>query len=499
MPMAPPAPWQRRLVRIVTIAQWIALAIGIIAAVFSSNASVASLVASGLAGIYVAVSTALPLRHLARRFVLETVTLVGAALTMAAVTLTGATESPFVLLSLTPSIMATVLGGLRVGIASALLSGSLLMMVSLAQQQTSIAGSLGFAGLYLVVAATVAQAQRILQDMAERTAQLEASSQEARRRLEDLEAAHGLLTRLAHTANRDISATAIGRTALEELESRYPGSAGTATIVGEEGPVIVAAYGERHAGRHTTRIPLRVGDREVGDVVLTTAEALGEDDLERIETTLRPVALAFANVLLLQDIARRAIEEERLRLARELHDEIGPSLASLGLALDVAMVQSPAEPALSEHLRQLRGNVGRLVDEVRATVADLRTGRSGSLRSRLESLAATLGDSPKLVVDLDERRPPRPSAADEIAAILGEAIRNAHRHSGGTTIRVHGWTDYDRGHVVVEDDGDGFSPEAVPAGHFGVMGMRERAAKAGLALTISSGAEGTRVSISWGE
>lgn len=499
MAMAPPAPWQRRLVRIVTIAQWIALAIGIIAAVFSSNASVGSLIASGVAGAYVAVSTAVPLRYLLRRFVLETVTLVGAALTMTAVTLTGATESPFVLLSLTPSIMATVLGGLRVGIATALLSGSLLMVVSLAQEQASIAGSLGFAGLYLVVSATVAQAQRILLDMSARAAELEATTREAERRLADLEAAHGLLTRLARTSTENISATAIGRTALEELERRYPGSAGVAAIAGDEGLVVVASYGEQHPGHHTTRIPLQVGERQVGRVSISTPEKLGDEDLEGIDTTLRPLALAFANVLLLQDIARRAIEEERLRLARELHDEIGPSLASLGLALDVALVETPEEPGLGEHLRQLRGNVGRLVEEVRATVADLRTARNGSLRSHLESVAGTFGDTMKLVVDLDERRPPRPSAADEITSIVGEAIRNAYRHSGGTTVRVHGWTDYDRGHVVVEDDGRGFSPEAVPVGHFGVMGMRERASKAGLAFTISSGPEGTRVSISWGE
>ncbi len=497
--MAPPAPWQRRLVRIVTIAQWIALAIGIIAAVFSSNASVSSLVAAGVAGAYVAVSTAIPLRYLTRRFVLETITLVGAALTMTAVTLTGATDSPFVLLSLTPSIMATVLGGLRVGIATALLSGSLLMVVSLAQEQTSIGGSFGFAGLYLVVAATVAQAQRILKDMSARTAELEESTRAAERRLADLESAHALLTRLARTATENISATAIGRTALEELEHRFPGSAGVAAIAGDEGFVVVASYGEETADQHTTLIPLRVGDREVGRVTIGTPTRLTDEDLERIDTTLRPLALAFANVLLLQDIARKAIEEERLRLARELHDEIGPSLASLGLALDVALVQTPGEPALSEHLRQLRGNVGRLVDEVRATVADLRTARTGSLRSHLEGLAGSLGDTPKLVIDLDERRPPRPSAADEITSILGEAIRNAYRHSGGTTVRVHGWTDYDRGHVVVEDDGSGFSPEAVPPGHFGVMGMRERATRAGLALTISSSTDGTRVSISWGE
>ena len=60
--------------------------------------------------------------------------------------------------------------------------------------------------------------------------------------------------------------------------------------------------------------------------------------------------MGFSNVLLLQEITRNAIKEERVRLARELHDEIGPSLASLGLALDVAMVQGIEDPALAGNL-----------------------------------------------------------------------------------------------------------------------------------------------------
>jgi signal transduction histidine kinase len=50
---------------------------------------------------------------------------------------------------------------------------------------------------------------------------------------------------------------------------------------------------------------------------------------------------------------------------------------------------------------------------------------------------------------------------------------------------------------VIEDDGHGFDPSDLPKGHFGVLGMRERAADAGLALDLTSGPDGTRVLIEW--
>jgi signal transduction histidine kinase len=308
-----------------------------------------------------------------------------------------------------------------------------------------------------------------------------------------------VLSRLAESAGTQPSVTDIGRLALEEIGARFPGAAGIAAITGDDGPVVVARTGNPESGPHRTSIPLTVADRQVGLVVVSTPEPVDVAGRKGMETTLRPVALAFANVMLLQEIAGTAIREERNRLARELHDEIGPSLASLGLALDTALVRNQDGSDLVRHLEQLRGNVGRLVEEVRTTVADLRTARSGSLSSQLARLSTELPPGPEIVVELDERRPPRPSLADQLASIVVEATRNAHRHSGATRIRVAGWTDFDRGRVVIEDDGSGFSPETVREGHFGLIGMRERAVNAGLDLVISSGQDGTRVAVAWGE
>lgn len=481
------------------VAQWVALAIGIIAGVVTTNASGVSLVAAGTAGVYVLADTALPVRILARRFVIESVALIGALLTMTSVTLTGAAQSPYLLLSLIPSIQATILGGLRTGAATGLLSGSLLLAVTLAQERGNLGATLGLAALYLVIVATVAQAERILADISSRNEELEATTAASAHRLQDLESAHSLLIRLSESVSEETSAAKIGRTALEEITGRLPGASGMAAVIGENGPVIVARHGIPPPGSHRHVIPLHVAEREVGFVMLSTPRPLSETEQEGLETTLHPVALAFANVLLLQEITRTAIQEERNRLARELHDEIGPSLASLGLALDVAMLEHPTEPELVEHLQQLRTTVGSLVGEVRSTVGDLRTTRIGSLTSRLAAVEATLDGDPELVVAIEERRPPRPSIADQVASIVTEAVRNAHRHSGGTTVRVRGWTDFDRGWVAVEDDGAGFAPETVPDGHFGIIGMRERASKAGLTLSISSGAEGTKIAVAWGE
>jgi signal transduction histidine kinase len=217
-----------------------------------------------------------------------------------------------------------------------------------------------------------------------------------------------------------------------------------------------------------------------------------------LEEYLRPLALAFSNVLLLQEIAGKAISEERIRIARELHDDVGPSLASLGLGLDLAMVQHPPSGPLGEQLTQLRRSVSYLVDDIRRTVADLRSEPEQSLTNALHQSAALLPQYPEVVVSIDERRPPRPSVAQELAAIVNEAIRNASNHAEANRILVGGVVDFDRGWLTIHDDGRGFDQSVVADGHYGIVGMRERAQKVGGLLAIDTGASGTTVSIEWG-
>ena len=231
--------------------------------------------------------------------------------------------------------------------------------------------------------------------------------------------------------------------------------------------------------------------------VLTT-EDLSDDAREKVETLVRPLALAFANSLLLDEIVNQAVTRERTRVARDLHDEIGPSLASLGLSLDVALMSHRAEPALAAHMQSLRDNVSELIDDVRATMADLRTEPTGTLGRHLADALGPWEGPAHLEVVFQEQRPPRPGVLTDVVGILAEAIRNSARHSGATMISVEGLADFDRGAISVVDNGRGFDLDSDYPGHYGLVGMKERSARAELDLSILSGEAGTTVKVSWG-
>jgi signal transduction histidine kinase len=84
-----------------------------------------------------------------------------------------------------------------------------------------------------------------------------------------------------------------------------------------------------------------------------------------------------------------------------------------------------------------------------------------------------------------------------LTAIVTEAIRNASRHAHARNIKIGGVVDFDRGWISIADDGRGFDKANVPDGHYGLLGMKERAAKIGGRLDVESGPQGTVVSIEW--
>jgi signal transduction histidine kinase len=488
----------QRILRVVTVSQWVALTLGIIAGIVASEGATESYVAAAAGGLYVLTTTALPPTAFLRPLVLEAVSLVGSLLTMTAVALTGGTASPYILLSIIPPVAAAVLGGFRPGVATATLNGALLLAVAISSPRYSVVSAIGTAILYQILVLTVGQIRRILLDIENRAEALEATSAEASRRVAELESTYDLLTRLAEMASTNTGPIAVGQAALETVTSRIPGSAGSAVLSTPTGPVVIARIGTGDDHPHRRRVPLRVGTRTVGAVLLSSNEPLTDEDLESLDGVLSPVALSFANVLLLQEVASTAIKEERSRLARELHDEIGPTLATLGLALDTAVVQAD-DGDIARHLAELRGSVADLVDDVRSTVADLRSERHGSLVTRLAEASHAMSPPPTVELSLDERRPPRPSIVEDVSAIIIEAIRNAHQHSGGTSVKVRGWCDFDRGRLVVVDDGRGFDPHAEHSGHFGLVGIQERAIRAGAVLDVASDARGTRLTLEWGD
>jgi signal transduction histidine kinase len=189
-------------------------------------------------------------------------------------------------------------------------------------------------------------------------------------------------------------------------------------------------------------------------------------------------------------------EEERRRIRRNLHDGLGPSLASLTLMLDAARNIVRRDPdGAEELLLELKNQTQDAITDIRRLVYDLRPpvlDELGLLAAMREQAARQRPDEPRLIIEAPDALPPL-SAAVELAAyrILQEAITNAVRHARATSTRVS----IDVGdalEIVVCDDGVG-----LPADHragVGLRSMRERAEELGGTFAVEArAAGGTRV------
>jgi len=192
-----------------------------------------------------------------------------------------------------------------------------------------------------------------------------------------------------------------------------------------------------------------------------------------------------------------AREEERLRLRRELHDGLGPTLAALGLKIDAAREQaaSPDPVAVRATLEEIRGDVRGILAQIRGLARELRPpsldslGLVGGLRQQLDTLAAGAPTRIELIAD----DLPELSPGIEVAAyrIVVESVTNVLRHAGATSATVRLGIEHDVLRIDVEDDGVGVTPGAIGVG---TRAMYERAAEVGGELTIEPGpVRGTRV------
>lgn len=183
-------------------------------------------------------------------------------------------------------------------------------------------------------------------------------------------------------------------------------------------------------------------------------------------------------------------EEERGRLSRELHDELGQALTAMQIQVKLLEGRAGQRPVTQKELRQLRSAVKDAIDTVKRLSLDLRPpmlddlGVAAASEWLVKDFCRRAGLSHSFKVEPENLdAPPRVAAA--LFRILQEALTNAARHAQASQVRVSLLMERGGHRLVVEDDGQGFDPnKAGERSSLGIMGMRERAAACGGSLDI---------------
>jgi signal transduction histidine kinase len=267
-------------------------------------------------------------------------------------------------------------------------------------------------------------------------------------------------------------------------------------------------------------VPLRTSTGIAGlmNLVLPAGRLFGHRELALLATVGGEVGLAIEKTQLLEELAAKervraglikqlltAQEDERRRLARELHDETGQSLTALIVNLDVARAAAEAgQPQTADTLTRLKELAEATLEEVRTLIYDLRPtvlddlGLTAAIRWFAHQQLEPRG------IDVEFRLPPRQTPLDSVIEtalfrIAQEAMWNVAKHSGATRAVVALEALPGLVRLRISDNGRGFQPDGVRPfnplrGGLGLGGMRERAALIGGTVRITSApGEGTDV------
>ncbi|RME81930.1 MAG: hypothetical protein D6775_12270 [Caldilineae bacterium] len=259
-----------------------------------------------------------------------------------------------------------------------------------------------------------------------------------------------------------------------------------------------------------------VGARRDGD-------DFSETDRHILRTVAHQADLALDNVLLVEQLRRqlaeirtmqqrllRSREEERARLARDLHDGPLQALIALNLRLGLLLSVTQTPEQRAEQVQAMREEVRRLLADMRQTSAALRPPMLDALGlgAALQALADEWVTQTGVAVHLD--LPPAAELRhlpDEVAVnlyrIVQEALTNIARHAAAQNVLLQMREEAGCLTLIIQDDGRGFvlpaaAHDLVSAGHFGLAGMQERATLIGGQLWVESEVgQGTTVRLVW--
>ncbi len=274
--------------------------------------------------------------------------------------------------------------------------------------------------------------------------------------------------------------------------------------------LVVVWFGVRRIVRPLQQLEAQANELGWGNFSAIEKPVGGIEEIQHLQDALR---LMVKNVQTVQSgmhnyigAITRAQEDERTRLARELHDETTQSLVALNHRQQLLKVHLRDNPDAAVLLTELRSMIEAIIEDLRRIVRAMRPiyleelGLATALKMLVKDL--NLGD--QVVVRFEQKGEPcRLSPERELALyrVAQEALSNAWHHSQATSMALS--IAFEESHVTVSvsDNGKGFaSPQRATdlsgTGHFGIMGMYERAALVGAHLHISSErSKGTTVTI----
>lgn len=216
-------------------------------------------------------------------------------------------------------------------------------------------------------------------------------------------------------------------------------------------------------------------------------------DRKRLEETLREVGGRLIS----------AQEEERSRVARELHDDVNQRMAVLSIQLEQLQHDLPGPSDLSERFRKLQDQVQEISKDIHGLSYRLHPSKLDylGLGAALRSLCAELQEGGKLHIEFQQAGVP-PSLPQDVTLcvfrIAQEAIRNCVKHSGAQSVEVRLEKTNNEIHLLVSDNGCGFDPESeLTRQGLGFVSMRERLRLVDGSIQIQSRPlRGTRVEVS---
>jgi signal transduction histidine kinase len=256
-------------------------------------------------------------------------------------------------------------------------------------------------------------------------------------------------------------------------------------------------------------VPLIAEQRLLGFLTLGTKRSgllYTDDDLDLLASLAQSATLALENArlheerlaILRQQLAQvtAAQEEERQRIARELHDGVGPALASLNLRLRTAGKLVQPNPAAAQELKELAELTQANIQDIRRLIYDLRPavldelGLVAALKEYVQRYQQEQGLQVQLSLPEGKDRLPAPLETT-LFRVIQEALTNAARHAKAKHVEVT--LDWDAAQVSlrIADDGQGFDLQEATARakggqHLGLWSMRERIEQLGGRLRIDS-------------